>query len=260
MTRVKRVNNKAVLRIKGWILAGTVLAGGLIAYFSIKDKQELPSNVKYIELNNEENSEKTTVLKYVEVGSRLEELNLDNYFYDGELPTEKLDSPDTINNRFEELLKSARSYGNDLNRMQDYISDILYLKGQKVLIDKYMDAYGNRLIYDEYVCSLKNYAAKLYDFEDSNNIIFWQYTLSTESPYMIIYTQNPKSFTGVLGQDNVDFKDVIKDKKILDGIEYMVRLQNVKGESYSSRLKTYITSLDKANEFNELASKNQKTN
>ena len=167
MTRVKRVNNKAVLRIKGWILAGTVLAGGIIAYFSIKNKQELPSNVNHIELNNEENSEKTTVLKYVEVGSRLEELNLDNYFYDGKLPTEKLDSPDTINNRFEELLKSARSYGNDLNRMQDYINDILYLKGQKVLIDKYMDAYGNGLIYDEYVCSLKNYAAKLYDFEDS---------------------------------------------------------------------------------------------
>ena len=196
-----------------------------------------------------EDSKESELLRYIDVSTKLDELDLEKYNTSGVMDNFNLDvtisKPEEIESKVEEFKSISIADKTDLNSMYKYIDDVVYLKDQEQKINNYIKTEGRHTVLKDFSESLKKYAAEEYNLENPRNIEFRYH-----------YEKNDGSNDNVIAykESNKEYKTVINDKVVSSGVNDMVDLKymDMNNSSNIDILKQYSKNLKKAIDYNNL--------
>ena len=244
---VNRNNKNLFRRNLALVAAGIVGFSAFFGYKSIKNKANIEKDRQAVVEYYGEESEESYALNYLDIKSELESLNLDSYNIDSKLIeklnlTYDLSNPTKIKEKIEEFKKSIKSDDKDLTSKYDFISNVIFLRDQRDLLDGYIDSKIHPKIYVDLTTSLKEYAAEKYNLDIPSNI-FFTYRFEKSDGGITLIMEYSQAYS--------NYKCVVTDKNIVEGVKKMVEMQNVieKKIPVNERLQTYITALKMASDL-----------
>ena len=242
------------------VMAGVIAAGTLVAYFRYKNKKTYEENRQTISEYYGENSEENNVLRYLDLNRELDELNIDKYLVNNSLYDElnidnSLSTPAYIDLQILKLKEmiNTKISNKDLNSLYEFVSTVAFLKKQRTLINTFIYGEGYDTVYGDYVDSLKENAAEVYNLEEPSKILFQQ-NASMSSGETNISLAYPKP-----GYENIQYGEYNNHNSystnvkgdIKKGVEGMINIQRIQNGDYSDKevLKKYTTALAQAIDF-----------
>ena len=237
-------NSKAVLR-RGvaLVVAGTIAAGTLIGIFAHERKKDIEANRASIVTYYGEDSDEADILRYLDLAIKLDELDLDKYSVSKDLEysliiREELSRPAYIDAQIDEY-RNMSINDTDLKSVYDGIQTIAFLKKQKELINEYISSKGHSIVYEDFRSSLKDYAAEEYNLDVPQNIIF---------NYNFNNSDGTTTVTLNYNENYREYRCVVNNRKIKNGVCDMVSLQNLQNSDSSNKkiLNEYISALVKS--------------
>ena len=243
-----KANKRKKKILSGGLALATIggIAIGLVMTLNSVQAQNIEEDRKAIVSYYGENSKESELLKYIDVSTKLDELDLEKYSTDGVVDAFKLDGdlykPEEIQNRIEEFKSISIEDKTDLNSMYKYINDVVYLKDQQQKINNYIKSEGYYTVLRDYSSSLKKYAAEEYNLSNPENIGFnsryEKYDGSNSN--VITYKENDR-----------EYKSVLNDKTVSTGVNDLVDLKYMDMDKSSNidLLKQYSKNLKKAIEY-----------
>ncbi len=130
----------------------------------------------------------------------------------------------------------------------------LSLSKQKQLVRNYLLKEGLNIVYSDYADALKDYIIKSYNIVDCSDLKIYRVENSTDASvsYMGKYRKfdSAYEFSFYINRSDIDSRE---------GIEYMIRLQNVIGLSNEELEDLYINALATSVEYNNKANVNNKS-
>ena len=246
--KINKRKKKIFKRGIALITTGLVLTGTAIVHFNHFGKKNTPINREAIVSYYGQESEEATVLRYLDVAVKLDELKLDEYnsgtaFNDTMYSKNELSTPVYIDCKTEEFKKISNFNRKELDECYSFLTDVIFLKQQEKLIDEYIEKEGYNIVYNNLTSSLKEYTAEEYNLPNPYSITFNYHFEKATGEVTIILNYSE-------GLNN--YKCVVGNKTICDGVCCMVDIQDTKTANISNeeKLEKYVSAL--------LAAKNYK--
>lgn len=187
------------------------------------------------------------IIAYLELAQKLEKYDFKNIpDYDGDLicnvwGTADLLTPIEISNLIQVYKESFSDRYSDIDRLDVATA----LKHQKQLVHNYLLKEGYSIVYGDFNIALKDYVAKEYSIPEYNNLKLYRNENSSDGTF---------SYVGVYqiagSSEEHIFYIAKSDINSINGIEFMINLQNVIKLSNNELEELYVNALVAAIEYN----------
>lgn len=182
---------------------------------------DLETNIEYIIEYYGEDSKESEVIDYIEISRLLNDLNLDEYTADDSLyekfnVSSELKSVDEINIMINNFTESYTGSSKNLTEQSKYVENILNLKVQEDLVNRYIYNTGYSVANDAISIATKKYVGEVFGISDYENITF-RYNEGHDETIIVIYNNGEKSY--VIDRNTLDGQK----NQIFDGVLWMTK-------------------------------------